>query len=166
MHIFLVGMAGGGKTTLGKRLAERLRRPFVDTDQQIIKQLKMSAGDIYRKFGEEFYRNQEMGILIALIGKTPCVVSTGCDLPTVKENVSLMKNHGIIVHINRPIDQILSDIKLSKRPMLADASREEVIATYNNHIGFYKSCADLTLDNSTSPMAGAAALYRLVQPYL
>ena len=35
MHIFLVGMAGGGKTTLGKRLAERLRRPFVDTDQKL-----------------------------------------------------------------------------------------------------------------------------------
>jgi shikimate kinase len=166
MHIFLVGMAGGGKTTLGKRLAERLQRPFIDTDQQIIKQLKMSSSEIYRKYGEEFYRNQETGILIALIGKTSCVVSTGCDLPTIKENVQLMKNHGIIVHINRPIDQILSDIKLSKRPMLAGASREEVIATYNNRIGYYKSCADLTLDNSSSSAAGAAALYNLVQPYI
>ena len=55
-HIFLVGMAGCGKTSLGQRLAQAMGRPFVDTDQRISEILSMSVNDIYATLGEDFFR--------------------------------------------------------------------------------------------------------------
>ena len=109
MHIFLVGMAGAGKTSLGRRLATNLNIPFVDTDQRISEIMGMSVIEIFQTLGEQFFRNAEAGVLMELIGKPPCVVSTGGGLPTVRENVLLMQNHGVIIHVDRPLDQILSE---------------------------------------------------------
>ena len=124
MHIFLVGMAGAGKTSLGRRLATNLNIPFVDTDQRISEIMGMSVIEIFQTLGEQFFRNAEAGVLMELIGKPPCVVSTGGGLPTVRENVLLMQNHGVIIHVDRPLDQILSDIKMDRRPTLAGGSHE------------------------------------------
>ena len=106
MHIFLVGMAGAGKTSLGRRLATNLNIPFVDTDQRISEIMGMSVIEIFQTLGEQFFRNAEAGVLMELIGKPPCVVSTGGGLPTVRENVLLMQNHGVIIHVDRPLDQV------------------------------------------------------------
>ncbi len=110
MHVFLVGMSGGGKTSLGRKAAANLNVRFLDTDQRVTEMMGMSVNEIYAAFGEDFFRNAESGVLIELAGEPPCIVSTGGGLPTVKENVQLMQNHGVIIHIDRPLDQILSDI--------------------------------------------------------
>lgn len=163
MHIFLVGMAGGGKTSLGKKLASNLNLRFVDTDQRVCEMMGLTVHEIYDAFGEPFFRNAEAGVLMGLAGETPCIVSTGGGLPTVKENVQLMQNQGIIIHIDRPLDQILSDIKLDRRPVQELGSHEDVITQYNQRIGYYRSCADYTLDNSHGFILGAANLTRLVE---
>ena len=163
MHVFLVGMAGAGKTSLGRRLVSNLNLRFVDTDQRVSEIVGMSVLDIFAQFGEPFFRNAEAGILMELIGQSPCVVSTGGGLPTNMENVLLMKNHGIIIHVDRPLDQILSDIKLERRPTLAGGSHENVIDQYNERIGYYKACADLRLDNSHGYAAGIQALTQMVE---
>lgn len=163
MHIFLVGMAGAGKTSLGRRLATNLNLPFIDTDQRVSEIMGMSVIEIFHSLGEAFFRNAEAGVLIELIGKPPCVVSTGGGLPTVQENVLLMQNHGIIIHVDRPLDQILSDIKMERRPTLAGGSYENVIDQYNERIGHYKACADYRLDNSHGFALGLQQLTQLVE---
>ncbi|NLO16250.1 MAG: shikimate kinase [Clostridiales bacterium] len=163
MHVFLVGMAGGGKTSLGKKLAANLNLRFVDTDQRVAEMMGISVKEIFATFGEAFFRNAEAGVLMELAGDPPCIVSTGGGLPTVNENVLLMQNHGIIIHIDRPIDQILSDIKLDRRPTLEHGNHEDVIAQYNQRIGYYRACADYTFDNSHGFILGAANLTRLVE---
>lgn len=163
MHIFLVGMSGGGKTTLGRKAAANLNLRFVDTDQRVSELMGLSVNDIYASLGEDFFRNAEAGVLMELAGEPPCVVSTGGGLPTVRENVLLMQNHGVIIHIDRPLDQILSDIKIDRRPTLKDGTREDVIFEYNKHIGFYHACADYTLDNSYGYAMGVARLTEMIQ---
>ena len=163
MHVFLVGMSGGGKTSLGRKAAANLNVRFLDTDQRVTEMMGMSVNEIYAAFGEDFFRNAESGVLIELAGEPPCIVSTGGGLPTVKENVQLMQNHGVIIHIDRPLDQILSDIKLDRRPTLKDGSYEDVIHEYNKHIGFYHACADFTLDNSLGFSVGVNNLTALIQ---
>lgn len=163
MHVFLVGMAGAGKTSLGRRLATNLNMRFVDTDQRVSEIMGMSVIDIFKTFGEAFFRNAEAGALMELIGQPPCIVSTGGGLPTVKENVLLMQNHGIIIHIDRPLDQILSDIKLERRPTLAGGTHENVIDQYNERIGYYKACADYRLDNSHGFAVGLQMLTSMVE---
>ncbi len=81
----------------------------------------------------------------------------------VQENVQLMQNHGVIIHVDRPLDQILSDIKLDRRPTLKDGDHEDVIHEYNHHIGFYRACADYTLDNSHGFVLGVANLTRMIE---
>ena len=74
MHIFLVGMAGAGKTSLGRRLAQNLNRRFVDTDQRVCEMLGMqSVNDVFATLGEPFFRNAETGALIETIDLSDAV---------------------------------------------------------------------------------------------
>ena len=84
-------------------------------------------------------------------------------LPTVRENVLLMQNHGVIIHVDRPLDQILSDIKMDRRPTLAGGSHENVIDQYNERIGHYRACADYRLDNSHGFAIGLQTLTQMVE---
>ena len=162
-HIFLVGMAGAGKTSLGRRLAQSLNMRFVDTDQRVCERMGLtSVNEIYARFGEEFFRNAETGALIELAGQSPCIVSTGGGICNVPENVAIMKNHGVIIHIDRPLDQILSDIKTDRRPTLAGGSREDVVDEYNRQIGFYRAAADYRLDNGKGMVNGLKTLTEVV----
>ncbi|MDO5327052.1 MAG: shikimate kinase [Clostridia bacterium] len=164
MHIFLVGMAGAGKTSLGRRLAQNLNWRFVDTDQRVCEMLGMtSVNEIFQTLGEPFFRNAETGALIELVGQPPCVVSTGGELCTFNENVTIMKNHGVIIHIDRPLDQIISDIKTDRRPLLAGGTHEDVIDQYNRCIGHYRAAADYRLDNSKGFVLGVKNLTDLVE---
>lgn len=163
MHIFLVGMAGAGKTSLGRRVAQNLNMRFLDTDQRVSDMLGMSVLDIFATLGEAFFRNAETGALMELVGQQPTIVSTGGGLCTVQENVTLMKNHGVIVHIDRPLDQILSDIKMDRRPTLAGGTREDVIDQYNRRIGHYRAAADYRLDNSKGFLVGVRNLTEMIE---
>lgn len=162
LHIFLVGMAGAGKTSLGKKIAQNLGIEFVDTDQRISEIFGMSIGEIFSSFGEELFRNAETGVLADLVSRPPCIVSTGGGMCNLPENVAIMRNHGVIVHIDRPIDQIISDIRMEKRPNLAGGSHEDVIDLYNRRIGYYRNCADYRLDNSKGYLTGVQNLFSIV----
>ncbi|NLD01953.1 MAG: AAA family ATPase, partial [Clostridiales bacterium] len=67
-HVFLVGMAGSGKSTLGKNLANSLGVPFIDTDERVSAMMGMSVQDVCKKLGESFYHNAETGVLMELVG--------------------------------------------------------------------------------------------------
>lgn len=158
LHVFLVGMAGSGKTTLGRRLAANLNMPFVDTDERVSAMMNMPVEQIMATLGEEFFHNAETGVLMELIDEPPCIVSTGSVLPMVKENVQLMQNHGIIVHVDRPLDQLLADARQSKSP----TDHEEIVQEYNQRIGFYKACADYTFENNLGVQVGAQGITTLI----
>ena len=161
-HIFLVGMAGCGKSTLGLRLAQALGLPFVDTDQRVSEIMGMTVNDIYTALGEEFFRNAETAVLAEMACVQPCVISTGEGTVLTEENITIMKNHGIILFIYRPLDQILSDIKMDRRPTLRGGTHEDVIAQYSARIGYYRSAADYRLDNSHGYQYGLYTLQELV----
>src|SRR5438477_12358892 len=63
MSIFLLGYRGSGKTTIGKRLADRLWQPFVDTDEMIVKRAGMTIKDIFEKHGEQKFRDFETEVV-------------------------------------------------------------------------------------------------------
>ncbi|MDD4080908.1 MAG: shikimate kinase [Eubacteriales bacterium] len=163
MHVFLVGMSGSGKTSLGRRVASNLGLRFVDTDQRVSEMLGMSIEQIYTSLGEDFYHNAETGVLIELVGGSPCIVSTGSGLPVIKENVQLMQNHGVIIHVDRPLDQILADLRNERNSPLIGYDHEDAIHEFNHHIGFYRACADYTLDNSHGFQVGLANLTRIIE---
>ncbi|HSK69044.1 MAG TPA: shikimate kinase [Candidatus Limnocylindria bacterium] len=163
MHVFLIGMAGSGKAMLGRKAAAALSLRLIDTDARVSEMMGMSVSAISAAFGDEFFRNAEAGVLIELVGEPPCIVCTGEGLPMARENVQLMQNHGVIIHVDRPLDQILSEVKTDRRGFPQDGSHEELIQQYNNHIGFYRAAADYTLDLSQGFTVGLSRLTQMIQ---
>src|SRR3954468_19615875 len=75
--IVLVGLMGVGKTTVGRRLAQRMRLPFVDADHEIEAAAGMTISDIFERFGEPHFRDGERRVIARLIDGQPKVIATG-----------------------------------------------------------------------------------------
>jgi len=75
--IVLVGLMGAGKSTVGRRLAQRLRLPFVDADAEIELAAGMTVAEIFDKFGEPYFRDGERRVIARLIDGSPKVIATG-----------------------------------------------------------------------------------------
>ena len=75
--ILLVGLMGSGKTSVGKRLAQKLNLPFVDGDREIEKAAGLSLVDVLKCFGAEEYRAGEMRVMKRLLQGEPCVLASG-----------------------------------------------------------------------------------------
>ena len=164
-HIFLIGMAGSGKSSLGKKTASRLRLPYIDTDSRITQMLGLTVTEIFAQYGEEAFRNAETNTLINLMDEPPSLISTGGGAVLNPLNYEIMRNQGIIVLIDRPLEQIMSDIKLDRRPLLAAKGIDEVPRMYNARIDRYRKAADLVLDNSFGYISGVGSLERMLRLY-
>ena len=131
MIIFLVGYAGSGKSSLGKRLARRLGVRFVDTDKQVELQEGASIADIFHYEGEEYFRIAERRAVEALANDgVDMVIATGGGLPTWRDNMDWLLRSGMTVYLRRTPEQILSrlsDYGREKRPMFRGKSDEELL---------------------------------------
>src|SRR4030042_261955 len=76
-NVILIGFMGAGKTEIGKKLAEKLKMTYMDTDSLIEKEQGMSINDIFKESGEACFRDVETKVLDSLKGTKKCVVSTG-----------------------------------------------------------------------------------------
>lgn len=162
-HIFIIGMPGSGKSSLGRRVANNMRLPYIDMDQRITQAMGCTTQEIFDRYGEQAFRNAETNTLIELTRAEPGIVSTGGGTVLREDNRAIMRNHGIIVLIDRPLEDILSDIKLDRRPLLAQKGLGEVERLYHERIDIYREVADAVLDNSRGYHAGMYGLEKLIR---
>ncbi|MBQ8556841.1 MAG: shikimate kinase [Clostridia bacterium] len=162
-HVFLIGMPGCGKSSLGKRVANNMELPYVDTDARIEQAAGCTTSQIFERYGEPAFRNAETNVLIQLTREPGSIVSTGGGLVMRETNRAIMRNHGVIVLIDRPLEQIMGDIKLDRRPLLAKKGLSEVERLYHERIETYRAVADAVLDNSQGYYAGLAGLEKLIR---
>lgn len=121
MKIFLLGFMGVGKTTIGKKLAAVLSYPFIDLDARIAEKHNMSVPDIFRYFGETFFRKCETDMLHDLIqSKESFVLACGGGTPVYHNNMETMNAAGTTIYMHAGIDFLISRIKQSPvvRPMV------------------------------------------------
>ena len=162
-HVFIHGMPGSGKSSLGRKVASNLGIPYVDTDQRIEQAAGCPTTQIFEQYGEQAFRNAETNVLIQLTRETPSIVSTGGGMIMREVNRAIMRNHGVIVLIDRPLEEIRGDIKLNRRPLLAKKGLGELDRLYEQRIDVYREVADAVLDNGHGYYAGLAGLEKLIR---
>ena len=162
-HIFLIGMQGCGKSSLGKRVARETGLSFMDTDAMVAASAGCTVNEFFEKYGEETFRRAETGALSLLTREHPMIISTGGGTIMNPVNRHIMRAWGAIVLIDRPLEEILSDIKLDRRPTLRDGGLAEVERVYNERIGVYRSLADITVRNDQGYHMAVYTLTRLIR---
>ena len=115
-NIVLIGMPGSGKSTIGKALAEKLGRYFIDTDD-VITEKHGVISDIFANKGEVYFRDIETQAVKEASKKSGFVIATGGGAVLRKENVTALKQNGLVFFLNRPLENI---IPTSDRPLSSD----------------------------------------------
>ncbi|GAA4010812.1 shikimate kinase [Sphingomonas humi] len=131
--VVLVGLMGAGKSTVGRRLARRLGLSFVDSDSEIEDAAGLSAGEVFRRFGERDFRDGERRVVARLATGPVRVIATGGGAFVNEHTRRLLNDKCITVWLDAPVDLLAERTarRPETRPMLADGSRAETLARLN-----------------------------------
>jgi shikimate kinase len=158
-NIILVGFMGTGKTAVGRELAARMRRVFVDTDMWIEEEAGLPIPAIFAERGEAAFRALEAGAVARATALRDTVIATGGGALTREENLRRLRESGILVCLTaRPGVILARTAPWTDRPMLAGAA--DPIARVTELLAARAHCyaqADLTIDTSDLPIPDVAA---------
>lgn len=119
--IVLVGLMGAGKSTVGRRLAQRLSLPFIDADQAIEEAAGMTITDIFARFGEPYFRDGERRVIARLLDGTPKVIATGGGAFINDETRALVLEQGLAIWLDADVDVLVDRVRRrDTRPLLRD----------------------------------------------
>jgi shikimate kinase len=121
--IVLVGMMGAGKSTIGRRLAARLRLPFFDADTEIETAHRMSIPEIFERFGEPYFRDGEVRVIARLLDGGPAVLAPGGGALTREETRQRIQDKAVSIWLKADADVILRRVRRGRtdRPLLQTA---------------------------------------------
>ena len=127
LNLYLIGMMGAGKTTVGQVLAQELRYRFFDTDAVVQQAAGQSIAQLFAMAGEAEFRTLETQVLAELSAYNRLVIATGGGIVVQRENWGLLR-HGIIIWLDVPVEQILLRLQGdTSRPLLQDADPAEKV---------------------------------------
>lgn len=145
--IVIIGMPGSGKTTLGKILAKELNIKFFDMDEYIVNKTGKTTIQLFEN-GEEYFRDIESETCKELAEYDNILISTGGGVIKRKSNIDVLSEEGLIIFLDRPVDNILGDVDVSFRPLLKDG-KEKLLKLYDERYTLYNEYADeIVLNNS------------------
>ena len=125
-HIAIIGFMGSGKTRVGKRLSKDLGLEFVDVDKVITKRMNLTVKEIYRRFGEPFYRALETTTIKALIqDNEKKVISLGSGLPIQEQNKDYINQLGTVVYIKASADTLKKRLEGSGNSLVDGENSDE-----------------------------------------
>ena len=145
LNIVLTGMMGSGKSALGYRAAKALGRTFIDMDDWI-EERHGPIPEIFKR-GESVFRDIETQAAREIGRMDGAVIATGGGIVLNPENMDALRRQGIVLFIDRPVDQILTDINTEHRPLLQDG-KEKLNAIYREREHLYRGTADYVIENT------------------
>lgn len=150
-NIILIGFMGTGKTTVAECLSEMLQKKRVDTDNLIVKSEGMSINDIFKKYGEEYFRNCESRILAEIRSQNGLIVSCGGGAVLRDENIQLLKMNGKVVLLTAAPETIYKRLEKNKdRPLLSNNTNAEFIAgLMEKRTDKYVKAADIVINTDS-----------------
>ncbi len=153
-NMILIGMPGSGKSTVGRQLAERLGKVFVDADTQIALLAGMSIPDIFAAEGEAGFRKQETRVLRTLGKQSGQVIATGGGCVTKEENYPLLHQNGTIFWLQRDCTRLPTE----GRPLSQITPLSEM---YRQRQPMYQRFADFSVNNDGSIQDTVSAVLKM-----
>jgi shikimate kinase len=144
-NIVFIGTPGCGKSTVGNLVAKELHLPFCDVDVYIEKTMGKSIKDIFTK-GEDYFREIESEAIREISNCSPQVISTGGGAVKIPSNMEVLSKNSVILFLNRPVDDIVKNIDISGRPLLASGA-EKVYELYKERYPLYKKYCHYEIHN-------------------
>ncbi|MFH0703143.1 MAG: shikimate kinase [bacterium] len=127
-NIILIGLMGCGKTTIGRLIAEKLNKKFVDTDELIEKEMQKNINEIFKLYGENFFRELESKIIKKITLEINQVISTGGGIVEIPENIECLKQNSMIFYLYAPVEELFRRIKNeNNRPLLKNDNPLETL---------------------------------------
>ncbi len=125
---------GSGKTTIGKKISNKLHIPFLDLDQEIEKKEGKTISQIFALHGEKYFREVEHHVLLALIEKKSFVLSTGGGTPCFFDNMKRMKYSGTSIYLQLHPKSLTDRLIHAKnqRPLIQNKSEDEILDFITN----------------------------------
>jgi len=154
MNVVLIGYRATGKSTVGKILSAKLKITFWDTDAMVEKSMAMQIKEIVALHGWDFFRAKEKETIKYVTQKEDGVVATGGGVVLDQENVNLLKQAGMIVWINAPIQDIVERLKKDAqraaiRPQFTSANvAQETVDMMKERLPLYEAAADYIVDTA------------------
>ena len=144
MILYLLGLPGSGKSTIGKELSQKLGLSLVDTDQEIENAERKGIDEIFAEKGEAYFREIEQKVLVKFSNVQNTIVSTGGGTPCFFDNMDIINKTGISLFLNVPIPVITKRLRAHSnqhRPLLQGKDKKQLedflIGKLNERISFY-----------------------------
>jgi shikimate kinase len=167
MKIFLIGLMGCGKTTIGLQLADELKYEFIDTDECIIDQEKTDINTIFKQKGEPYFRQLEKHCIQSIASEN-CVIATGGGLPCYNNTIKNMLDLGLVFWLNVSTVTIADRLwgNELKRPLINNCiDKNDLIAKLNYVMSKRKeiySMANHTITSNNIAVSDVVSLIKVV----
>ena len=172
MHIILIGYRGTGKTSVGRKLAEKLKAPFYDTDQMIVDHIGKTIKQWVEEKGWESFRQEEKAVIRAISSLDFGIIALGGGAVMDPENRDVLRQKGLIVWLTADIQTIMERMKADprnqyNRPALSEKDWEtEIQEVLTQRIPVYRRLADFSIDTDGKTMEEVAEeLVALIRKY-
>jgi len=146
-NIVLIGLSGSGKSSLGKRLSKKLHRPLFDTDTMVESKCGKNISQIFATYGEESFRAMESACIDEIKDTYNSIIVLGGGSILHKENIDMLSNNSLIVHIDCHPSIIIKRSQLQDRP-LVNGNKEKLFSLYKERIELYRNYAQYTVKNN------------------
>ncbi len=150
-NIVLIGMPSSGKSTVGKIVAEKSGKKFVDTDELVLSEIKTPIKDYFEEYGEESFRKIEKSVVEKISSQNSLVIATGGGVPLSYGNVNALKRNGRVYFIDRSPENL---VPTSDRPTARTRSAIEEL--YKKRYAVYLASADVRTDGDRTAEKVAA----------
>lgn len=150
--ITLIGMMGAGKSTVGRRLAQRLDMPFFDADEEIEKAAGMTVSEIFETYGEDHFRDGEKRVIARLIDGKPAVIATGGGAFVNDETRRLILDRTTSIWLDPPLDTLVKRVaRRDTRPLLKDRDPRTVLSELAAKRHPFYRLADIRVEGGDMP---------------
>ena len=159
--VALVGMMGVGKSTVGKKLAESLGSPFVDSDDEIVRAAGLSVQEIFERHGEPEFRRGERRVIERLLNGPPLVLATGGGAYMDPVTRALLKEKATTIWLRADLDLIWKRVnRRDTRPLLKRENPKQVLADLLAARAPIYAEADFAIDSGDGPASDAVKAIR------